>query len=620
MGNDAKHFYEFGPFRLDTTERLLLRNGEVVPLTPKTYDTLLFLVENSGHALEKEELFKKLWPESFVEEGTLVRHISILRKALGEGPDGSPYIETLPKRGYRFVTSIREVQGQDKEVQVAGEKPKHRKKLLISSIALGVVVLAALAVYLWRSAEARKAASQPIRWLAVLPLRNLSGDPAQEYLADGMTEELITQVAKTSGLRVISRTSAMHYKTTRQRLPQIAHELQVDAVIEGAVGRSGDRVRVTVQLVHAATDRHLWAEAYERDLRNVMALQAEVARTVSREINRKVTAQTRLAAARPVNPEAYQAYLKGRQSFWERWNTQGLETAIQYYQKAIQNDPSYAPAWAGLADCYTLWIYAGAPLSPREAMTKAKDAAQKALEFDDQLAEAHKALALVKFRYDWDWPGAEKEYKRAVELDPNDALIRVQYAVYLGTMKRRDESLAEIRRAREVDPLSITVNTAMGTLFSWSRRFDDSIAAYQRALDLDRNYRLAHLFLASTYQTIGKYREAVEETLKSKELSGDSPKTIQALRGAYAASGIRGFWLKQIELLKAESRQHYVSPYDIAKLYSRLGMKGEAFQWMEKAYQERNPDLVNLQVITDLDNIRSDPRFTDLLRRMELAS
>jgi tetratricopeptide (TPR) repeat protein len=253
-------------------------------------------------------------------------------------------------------------------------------------------------------------------------------------------------------------------------------------------------------------------------------------------------------------------------------------------------------------------------------MTKAKDAAQKALEFDDQFAEAHKALALVKFRYDWDWPGAEKEYKRAVELDPNDALIRVQYAVYLGAMKRRDESLAEIRRAREVDPLSITVNTAMGTLFSWSRRFDDSIAAFQRALDLDRNHRLAHLFLANTYQTIGKYREAVEETLKSKELSGDSPKTIQALRGAYAASGIRGFWLKQIELLKAESRQHYVSPYAIAKLYSRLGMKDEAFQWMEKAYQERNPDLVNLQVITELDNIRSDPRFTDLLRRMGLAS
>jgi eukaryotic-like serine/threonine-protein kinase len=469
--------------------------------------------------------------------------------------------------------------------------------------------------------RSRRVTRGRIQAVAILPLADLSEHAEPDYFADGMTEALITDLAKINALRVISRTSVMQYKGVQRPLPQIARELNVDAVVEGSVLRSGNRVRITAQLIHAASDEHLWAESYERDLRDVLSLQDEVARAIANEIQVKLTSQdqARLVSAHSVDPEAYQLYLKGR-FYWNKRTEAGLKRGIEYFHQAIDLDPNYALAYAGIADCYSLlgWDLFGA-LPPREALPIAKAAAKKALETDDSLAEAHNSLAWTKLAFDWDWMGAEREFKRAIELNPGYAITHHWYAECLAGMGRYAEALAEIRQAQELDPLSLIISSIVGWVFYFDRRDDQAIAEFRKTLELDPNFWVAHWTLGRAYEQKAMFVEAIAEIQKAIDFSGGSPLSLAALGHTYAVWGRRAEAERVLNELKESSKQGYISPYGIAAIHAGLGEKDQAFIWLEKAYEERSGWLIWLRAEPISDPLRSDPRFQDLLRRIGLT-
>ena len=435
-----------------------------------------------------------------------------------------------------------------------------------------------------------------------------------------MTEALITDLAKISALKVISRTSAMQYKGKKKPLPQIARELNVDAVVEGSVQRSGNRVRITAQLIYAPSDVLLWAENYERDVRDVLALEGEVARAITSEIKIKLTPQEQLqlASARPVNPEAYEAYLKGRY-YWNKVTEEGLKKGIVHFEQAIGKDPGYAQAYAGLADCYTILggtILGG--LAPREAMPKAKAAALKALEVDSTLAEAHASLAIVTWRYDWDWLTAEGEFKQAIQLNPGYPTARQWYAWYLYGLGRNDESIAQINQAQKYDPLSVWISSNVGFALYFARQYDRAIEQLDKTLDMESNFALGHFFLGLAYEQKAMFPEAIAEFRKAVSISGGSPVYVASLGHAYAASGKRAEAQNALDELNKLSERRYVPAYEIAAIYVGLGDKDQAFTWLEKAYEERGGWIVYLKVDPRLDGIHSDSRFRNLLRRVGL--
>ncbi len=455
-----------------------------------------------------------------------------------------------------------------------------------------------------------KPAAPKIESLAVLPLENLSRDPEQDYFADGMTEALITELSKISALKVISRTSAMQYKGAKKPMPQIARELDVDGLVEGSVQREGDQVRITVQLIHGPTDKHLWAESYQRELRGVLALQSEVAQAIAREIRVAVTPaeETRLAETRAVNPEAHEAYLKGRYH-WNKRTREGLEKGIEYFEQAIEKDPNYAPAYAGLADGYNVlgnWGYA----PPRDTYPRGKAAAMKALELDEELAEAHASLARNKTSYDWDWSGARQEFERALQLDPNYASAHYWYSYYYFAMGRLDEAAQGMKRAAELDPLSVNISMEMGRVLLYQGQYDAAIEQERKTLEMEPNFDAAHTVLARAYLQKGRYADALTEA----QISENS----YALPRAYLKSGNREKAQKVAEDLKELSKTRYVSANRIASAYIALDDRARAFEWLGKAFEERSmrPDFMRVDPM--YDNLRSDPRFQDLLRRAGL--
>jgi TolB-like protein/Tfp pilus assembly protein PilF len=476
-----------------------------------------------------------------------------------------------------------------------------------------LLLMIAVAVYL---KFAPTGAPDPqIRSLVVLPLENLSGDPAQEYFADGMTDALIGDLAKIGALRVISRTSAMRYKGTKKSLREIAHELQVDGVVEGSVQRSGPRVRIRVQLIHADAERHLWVETYERDLRDVLALQSEVARAIAHEIQIKITPdeQARLSSAQPVNRKAYNNYLLGI-FYWNRRTEENTLKAIDYFQSAVLEDKTYAPAYAGLADCYI--VLAGNSFQdPRNCFPRAKDYATKALAIDGNLAEAHIALANVKAHYELDRAGAEQEHKRAIELNPGNSTAHMRYAWFLAQEGRTEASLAESRRALELDPVSLMVNTGLGQRLYNARRFDEAIEQLRKTLLLDPNFYMARLDLGQVYAQIGLYAESIAELNKAVELSRDNS-ALPALGYVYAISGRKSEARQALAELQKLSQRRYVSSFGVAAIYTGLGEKNQAFTWLEKAFVEREARLAFLKVEPKFDSLQSDPRWKNLLRRM----
>jgi len=503
--------------------------------------------------------------------------------------------------------------GAAKQRLTAAKFSKKKRFYLYGGVATLLIFLIGIILFRWARETYPKHDS-----IAVLPLDNLSGDPEQEYFADGMTEALITDLAQISALKVISRTSVMQYKGAKKPLPEIANELKVDVVLEGSVQCFGERVKITAQLIEAATDRHLWAKSYERELRDILALQNEVARAVADEIKVKLTpqAQARLTSMRQVNPEAHEAYLKGRY-FRNKRTKEGLMKSIEYFEQAIKKDPAYAPAYAGLADSYSV-LWGLGYLPPKEAYPKVRAAAMKALEIDSTLAEAHTTLASLSDYYDWDWVAAERGYRHAIALNPSYATAHHWYAYYLMAMGRIQESLAETKRAQELDPLSLIINAALGERLYYARQHDQAMEQCQKTVELDSNFHLAHSYLGLAYEQKGMYKEAIAEFQKAIILSRGSSESVANLGYAYAISGQRGEAQKILDELNVPSKQRYVSPFDIAIIYTGLGEKDRAFEWLEKSYEERSGRLMYLKVKPSFDPLRADPRFTALLKKVGL--
>ncbi|HSE41584.1 MAG TPA: protein kinase [Acidobacteriota bacterium] len=488
-----------------------------------------------------------------------------------------------------------------------------------------IVVIMGLVIYKWREISLRERLAGPntgkhIKSIAVLPLENLPRDPKEEYFADGMTEALITDLAKIGSLKVISRTSVMQYKGTKKPIRQIAQELNVDALVEGSVLRAENQVRITAQLIDARTDEHIWAESYEREISNILKLQREVASAVASQIKIQLTPEEkhRLGETSTVHPAAYEAYLKG-QFYRAKGTEEGYNTAIDYFKKAIELDPKYAPSYTGLAIMYgVLGNFGFRP--PNEVYPKSREVAEKALEIDRGLAETHAVLGYIKANYDWDWEGAETEYKRAIDLNPNSALGYDWYAYFLQVQNRFDESFIMRKKAVELDPISLVINTNMGSSLRIMGRLDEAVTHLRKTIQLDPNFYRAHVWLGQTYDVQGNQRAAIDELEKARVLSKESPYVLSSLGYAYARAGRKEDAFEMLRDLTDLSSQRYVSPYDTALVYAGLGYKDEAFSWLEEAYKERATWLIVLNVDQQWDPLRDDDRFSNLLRRMNFSS
>ena len=630
----------FGTYEVSLQSGEVRKAGLRIRVQQQPMKLLQILLEHPGEVVTREELRTRVWTdESFGDFDQAVNiAIAKLRSALGDSAESPRFIETLPKRGYRFIADVSVVDADarpKKPESMASDVPAANKdedklvgfrlpvapkrqpwptRWIIAALAI-LLSLPILAVWLFRS---RGSAPAGIRSLAVLPLDNLSGDVSQNYFADGMTDELITDLAQISALRVISRTSVMAYKGARKPLPQIARELKVDAVVEGSVLRSGDQVRITAQLIEASTDKHLWSQSYEGELRDTLALQSRVASAIADQIRINLTPQEKAALknVKVVNPQAYESYLKGRY-FWNKRTADGLKVALAYFNQAIDEDPKYAEAYSGLADTYALlgdWQYA--VMTPKEAYPKAKAAAIKALQLDSRLGEAHNSLAFVLDGFDWNFDAAGKEFRRAIELNPGYATAHHWYAWHLGLLGHYDEAISEMKKAENLDPLSLIINADLAELLVLAHSDDSSIQQSRKTIEMDPNFALAHNQLAQAYLQEHKYDRAVAELQKAVQLSGGSPTCVANLARAYAVSGKRGETEKLLSDLKKRSNPDHSYAAEIAMIYASLGDTDQAMNWLEKGYDERfNPGVL---LRPGFDPLRSDSRFQNLVHRIGL--
>jgi TolB-like protein/DNA-binding winged helix-turn-helix (wHTH) protein/Tfp pilus assembly protein PilF len=619
-----KHLYGFGPYRLDAGERVLFREGRPVPLTPKVVEILILLVENHGHITEKEELLGRVWPDTFVAESALAKNVSVLRKALGGVEDA--YIETVAKRGYRFVAEVTTLERESAAVQIETARiqaPPSRSLVLVLA---GAAAFLAAGLFGWQrwqppspeSGSPSKAAEASSKArLVVLPFENLSGDESQQYFADGLTEEMITQLSRVypERLAVIARTSAMKYKGMRLGVAEIGSDLHVDYILEGSVRREGNRVRITAQLVRVSDQTHLWAETYDRDVGEVLSLQGDVALIIAGRIGIELTGEDsdRLASAGPNSPEAYEDYLKGR-FFWNKMTVEGLQKAIEHFESAIRRDPEYAEAHAGLADSYAslgLWGLPG-----QEALGRAKNAAEAAIVIRESLAEGHASRAFIAMSYEWDWETAEREFRRALALDPGCATAHHRYGYYLMLKGRWEEAGAELKKAQELDPLSMTINANVGFRLYLMRQYDAAIDHWTENLEMDPNFPLMHGYLGMAYVMSERYPEA----LAAFERAKGTPGVTAALGYVYGVMGRTQEAEKQLAALREVAKREFVPAFYVALLYTGLGDMEQAFSWLEKAHEERSGYLMEIHVDPMFDPLRSDPRFPEFVRRLGLEA
>jgi TolB-like protein/Tfp pilus assembly protein PilF len=559
----------FGAFELDFRASELRKQGTKIKLQEQPFQILQVLLQRPGETITREELQQKIWPsDTFVDfDHGLYNAIKRLREALGDSAETPRFVETLSRRGYRFIGKI--------------ERETSR-----------------------------------IRSLAVLPLENLSRDRQQEYFAEGLTEALITSLAKIGELRVVSRTSAMQYKGVHKPLHEIARELEVDAIVEGTVLRAGHRVRITAQLIDASKETHLWAESYERDLRNVLALQADIARAIAREVQVKLTPQeeAQLAQTQPVDPEAYEAYLKGRY-YWNRRTREGYGKAMQYFQQAVAKDPGFATAFAGLADCLSgLGIFGF--VAPADSCGRAKTLALQALEMDRSLAETHASLAWAIMWYDYDFETAERGFERSIELNPRYIFAHSWFGYGLGLMGRFEEAFTELNRAIRLDPLSSATQWALGFVHWMARRYDQAIEQCEKTLEFDPVFVPAHALLGWAYLCKSMHEAAITASQRAVQLSPSDTYALSSLGEAHATAGHRDEAQKVLDQLRELSKQQYVTPYMVGRIYAALGEKDQALDWLETAYRERATLTLLLKTDPHLDHLRSDRRFQDLMRRM----
>jgi TolB-like protein/DNA-binding winged helix-turn-helix (wHTH) protein/Flp pilus assembly protein TadD len=617
--------FHVGPWLVEPSLNTVSRNRRSLRLEPKVMEVLVCLARQPGESVSKDQLLRTVWPHTFVSDDVLIRSISELRRVFEDDAREAKVIQTIAKRGYRLVLPVRPVDRTDASPQpvdapVSGPEPRQWR--LRAGIVAGGVALPLVLLLGWNPRGLRQrllGGEQPpsIRSIAVLPLENLSGDPSQDYFADGMTDELITDLGQISALRVISRTSVMQYKGAHKSLPQIARELNVDAVVEGTVLRSGDRVRITAQLIQAAVDKHIWAQSYEGSVREVLNLQDEVAQAIANEIRAKLTPQeqARLSRGRAINPEVHELYLQGRY-FWNKRTAKSLEKAIAYFQRIIELDPGYAPAYAGLADCYgILPSYSNFP--SREADQKAIAAATKALELDPNLAEPYATLA-SSGPYRWDWSAAQKNFERALELDPNYATAHQWYGECLQQMGHLDEATAEFGKAYELDPLSPAINAVAAYQSYVLRDFDRATEQYLKLLDLDPNYAEGHFGLGQVYEAQGMYGKAIAEFQAARSLDQSNPLRLSFLGHAYGVAGRRKDARNELRELNALAKQQSLSAFHFAVVHMGLGENEQAFGELNKAWEERYWMMSLLKVDPIFDSLRADPRFNALVHRIGL--
>lgn len=630
----------FGPFELNVASGELRKSGIALKLRPQAAKVLVLLVTRPGQMVTREQIKEQVWGSGlFVDfQHGLNLCIQQIRAALGDDADRPRYIETVPRHGYRFIAQVEErVSDPSPSPQVSatdkgpeGRLQNRARWWTRSRVMVGVAVAAMsalVAVFVglaWKFEWSRSGPPATRIMLAVLPVQNLSGDAEQEFVTDGLTEEMISQLGRLNPeeLGVIARTSAMTYKGSHKSVDQIARDLRVNYLLEASLRRRGERLHITAQLIRASDQTHVWAHNYDPALGDIVAMQAEVARAIAQEIQVSLTpqAQARLARARSIESAAYQAYLKGRY-FWNKRTQQGLMKAIEYFQLAIDKDPANALAYAGLADSYNMLGNWGA-LPTQEVYKRAKAAATKALELDESLGEVHSALAVTELLFNWDWSDAEKEFERALELNPDYAPAHEWYALYLSSLGRHKEALTEARRAQELEPLSLIIDAHVGWTLYYARQYDQAIEQCRKTLDMDPNFYPAHLYLGRAYLGKGRYEEAVSEFEKARGLAGQEKASSVELGYAYAAKGRGGDALEELhqmeELWKRTNLPVY--PYHMGLTYAGLGNKEQALEWLKEAYRQRYAWLIMLREEPRLDGLRSDPRFQDLLRRLALPA
>jgi TolB-like protein/DNA-binding winged helix-turn-helix (wHTH) protein len=625
----------FDDFELDVSAGQLRKRGLKLRLQGQPLQVLAVLLNRAGDVVTREEIRSQIWSaDTFVDfDHSLHNAIARLRETLGDSAETPRYIETLPRHGYRFIAPVEcPMESEDapdpfhpaqsappSEVPPASARSSMPRALLAAST-LALLVIA-LAVWLARTGPHPTSAAPRINSIAVLPLANLSGDPSEEFFVDGITDQLITNLAKIGSLRVISRTSVMRYKGTKEGLPEIARELNVEAIVEGSVVRSGQRVRVTAQLLQASTDQHLWAETYDRDLGDVLKLQGEVADAIARQVRAELTPQqqVRLRLAPSVNPAAYDAYLRGRLYFVNEYTKpDSLKKAQRDFEESIQKDPNFALAYAGLADTYIYLAFAGA-LPRDQAYRSAKEAVAKALELDDSIGEAYDTLGLLSFEFDWDWDAADREFNRAIALAPSFSCANEDRAIFLAVIGRRAEALAELSKIDQLDYGFSAAQTESVTYYEL-QDYPNLIDSSRRALLLDPNDSFQHFSLGVGYEGTGKLQEAISEYQKAVAISGDSQSAV-ALAHAYSAAGKKPEAEKILHDLERKLKGTSPSPYTMAIIYAGLGENDKAFEFLEKAYSQKSFGLsISLKSDLLLDSLRPDFRFQSLLRRIGLMT
>jgi DNA-binding winged helix-turn-helix (wHTH) protein/TolB-like protein len=633
MGQQDNHSYEFGRFRLKVAERVLLREGELVPLTPKVFDILVTLVENGGQVVAKDDLMKRVWPNTYVEEGNLTQNISLLRKALGESPGGVQFIETVPRRGYRFVAETNETSGDQAEAHLSGNghkpavalettteetpvvsvantanQPSRARRTPAFALVAGLVVVGLIGlVYFtgWGKAENASA----IQSIAVLPFTDESSDPDAQYINDKIADSLINSLSKLPQLRVVPRSVVEAYKGKKIDPRKVGEELNVRAIVTGHMRRHGDIISIQADLIDLENVAQLWGQDYNHKLSDVILVQDDIARDIFENLRLKLNVEEKKQL------EAYRLYLKGRNA-WNKRTGDALQQAIEFFNQAIAIDPNYGAAYAGLADCYNMLVVYGR-LQPKEGFPKAKEAAERALEIDESSAEAHTSMAFIKFRWDWDRSATEREFQTAIRLKPAYAPAHQWYSSYLVAVERFDEAIAQAKRTEELEPLSFVASSHLAWIYYLAGQNDKAIEQCRKILELDPSSFPARRYLGLAYEAKGMYAEAITEFQTGVKLSG-SPLMLALLGHAYAASGKTAEAKQVLNELQQLQGQRYVSPYTVAAIHAGLGDNDQAFKWLETAVDERDIWLMNLKVDPVFAKLRSQRKFTDLLARIRL--
>jgi TolB-like protein/DNA-binding winged helix-turn-helix (wHTH) protein len=644
----------FGPHTLDLRSGELRKFGTRVKMGEQTFQILRALLETPGELVTREELRAKIWAgDTFVDfDHGLNSAVQRLRDCLSDSAEKPRWVETVPRRGYRFVGQVEwsddappsemlvepgngnhvgtsgsdvpasrsldapEIPRSTGVGQIAPRTLTKRTKVWIFALVIVLVlaVITLLSLGKMRGRLVERGTPPSIQSIAVLPLANLSSDASQDFLADGMTEELITDLGKIAALRVISRTSVMRYKGTTKPLSEIAHELNVDAIVEGTVAKSNTRLRITANLVQASPEKHLWAESYEREIGDALTVQGEIARAVAQQIQVKLTQreQNLLAVARPFNPEAQDLYLRGMYVF-RAGTAESYKKAIDYFQQAIQKDPNYAAAYAGLADVYGNWV--PGMNRPRDRMPKAKEFALKALQLDNTMADPHSVLGYVELFYDWDWSAAEEQYRLTMALSPNNAWAHEWHARGLAVQGRTEEAIREANQVIALSPSPLTWDYPIWVYFL-ARRNDLALARARELLEVAPDFVWGHFEMAQIYEQQGLLKEGAQESLKADELFGTDPHKVAQLKKALAKSGAQGYWKQTLENYRESAKSDYVPSVMVAEACVRVGDKNSAFEWLERGFEERDDLMINLQAEPAFESLRSDPRFQNLVRRV----